>query len=471
MDENTNPYGYESIPPAPEPEALMPPAPIAPPTAAAPPPYGYGQYAYYPPPPQPATQAPVPEKPKRRAGLVIFSIFMALAVVVGVFVGIGAWRFMRGREPGAPANDDSRLTLADTPTQPAAPAPDGALTPVQVHDKLKDSNVSVQLYSGRGVDRMTGEGSGVILHEDSKDTFTYILTCAHVINKNDRVSVELADGRAFDATIIGFDNRTDVGLLSIRATGLHGAEFGDSDKLQVGEAVYAIGNPGGVEFKGSFTGGMVSAIERPITSSYKMQTIQHTAPINPGNSGGALVNAFGQVIGMNSQKIVDTQYEGMGFAIPSKVVQEIVNSLIANNGYVPGRPKLGIKYLPVSRSQRGMLVARINSLPSGSLIIAEIDEDSDIAGTQVRVNDIITHVGGEPLNKADVLLTVIEKGKVGDVLELTIARVNAADYSVESFTVKVKLVEDKGSSTAPAEEETQPWWSNEDPYGGFPWDW
>jgi len=242
----------------------------------------------------------------------------------------------------------------------------------------------------------------------------------------------------------------------------------------VGEAVYAIGNPGGVEFKGSFTGGMISAIERPLSSSYTMQTIQHTAPINPGNSGGALVNAFGQVVGMNSAKIMDMQYEGMGFAIPSKVVQEVVNSLIAK-GYVPDRPKLGIKYIAASRTQRGMLVMRINDLPSGSLIIAEIDEDSDIAGTDVRANDIITHANGEALNKAEVLLSLIEKGKVGDELRLTIARVNAANYSVETFDVKVKLVEDKGPGAPAQEEETRPWYEDDEQgfggFPGFPWDW
>ncbi|MDR2753074.1 MAG: S1C family serine protease, partial [Oscillospiraceae bacterium] len=256
--------------------------------------------------------------------------------------------------------------------------------------------------------------------------------------------------------IVGFDSRTDVGLLRVKATGLEGAEFGDSDMLKVGEPIYAIGNPGGVEFKGSFTNGMVSAIDRAITSKYKMKTIQHTAAINPGNSGGALVNTLGQVVGVNSQKIVDTEYEGMGFAIPSKTVQEVVNNLIAK-GYVPNRPKLGIQYLPATQTQAGNWVVRSNSLPSGSLIIAKIDEGSDIQGTQVRTNDIITHVNGNPLNKPDVLLQAVENGKVGDELKLTIARVNS-NYTVESFNVSVKLMEDKGTVTEP---ETQPWFYDE----------
>jgi len=496
MDDNNNfPYGYESAPetasgvpgesadslgwnpePPPAPQPNAPEAPVyAYNTQGFAPPPTYQPPAYYPPAPQPPAYQPPAPAPKRRGGLVVFSIFLALALVVGVFVGIGVYRGLRAGGPG-PNGDDTRLEFAETPTGGSqALAPLGALTPVEVHDRLKDTNVAVQLYSGRGGDKVTGEGSGIILHEDSTKTYTYVLTCAHVINGNERVSVELADGTSYDAAIVGYDNRTDVGLLRIKATGLTGAQFGDSDKLRVGEAVYAIGNPGGVDFKGSFTNGIISAIDRSLQSSYKMKTIQHTAPINPGNSGGALVNAYGQVIGMNSAKIMDMQYEGMGFAIPSKVMQEVVNNLIAK-GYVPDRPKLGIKYMAASRSQKGMLVMRINDLPSGSLIIAEIDEDSDIAGTGIRINDIITHANGAPLNKAEVLLSLIEKGKVGQEIVLTIARVNAANYSVESFDVKVKLVEDKGPSI-PAQEETRPWYEDDDDgsgYGfppGFPWDW
>jgi len=408
---------------------------------------------------------------------VVFSVFAVLAVAVGVLVGVGIYR---GSNPAAPTEpnssqqggapgDDSRLEFAETPAGANAPAPGEALTPVQIHDKLKNSNVAVQLYSGRSTDKVVGEGSGILLHEDSTKAYTYVLTCAHVINGQERISVQLADGASFDATVVGLDNRTDVGLLRIKKTGLKAAEFGDSDKLQVGESVYAIGNPGGIEFMGSFTNGIVSAIERPIKSRYRMQTIQHTAPINPGNSGGALVNAFGQVIGVNSQKIVDMQYEGMGFAVPSKVVQEVVNNLIAK-GYVPNRPKLGIQYIAASETQRGYYVVRINNLPSGSLIIAKIDEDSDITGTDIRANDIITHVNGQALNKADVLLTAVEKGKVGEELKLTIARVNQ-NYSIDTFDVSVKLVEDKGPAT-PAEEETRPWYYDDEESGrGFPWDW
>ncbi|MDR3314641.1 MAG: trypsin-like peptidase domain-containing protein, partial [Oscillospiraceae bacterium] len=240
------------------------------------------------------------------------------------------------------------------------------------------------------------------------------------------------------------DTRTDIGLLRITKTGLQTAEFGDSSALRVGDTVYAIGNPGGTEFKGSFTEGMVSAIDRPITSTYKQLSIQHTAAINPGNSGGMLVNAAGQVIGINSQKIVDTQYEGMGFAIPSKLVKEVVDDLVKYNR-VPNRPKLGIQYLPATQTQLGYEVVRFRNLPSGSLIIAKIDSDSGFNGSDVQKNDIITHVNGQPLTKADLLPSLIENSSVGDTIKLTIVRVSRS-YEVTEFDVTVKLVEDKGAA-------------------------
>lgn len=479
MDDNSNyPYGYdwnerepEQGSPPPEPDAAS-----APDQAQYQPAYSYQdggqgaryaqQQAPYYPPPQPPVQ-PQEGKKKKKSGAVIFSVFIVLAIVIGVFVGLGVYRSMNpsvdgGNNPGSSqgtVNDDTRMELNETPTKNLSAEAGALLTSEQVYDKLKDSNVAVQLYSSRNSDSVVGEGSGIILHEDSTKTYTYVVTCAHVIDGDERVSVELLDGTTYDATIVGYDSRTDIGLLRIKATGLTAAEFGDSGAVQVGETAYAIGNPGGVEFKGSFTNGIVSAIDRSITSTYKMQTIQHTAPISPGNSGGALVNSYGQVIGINSQKIVDADYENMGFAIPSAVVQEVVNNLI-EKGYVPDRPKLGIQYVAASQTQKGYYVVRINNLPSGSLIIAKIDEGSDISGTDVRANDIITHVNGKPLNKSDVLLSAVESGKVGDKLKLTIARVDS-NYNIETFDVEVKLVEDKGSSTTT--EETQPWYY--DDYG------
>ena len=163
---------------------------------------------------------------------------------------------------------------------------------------------------------------------------------------------------------------------------------------------------------GTLTGGHVSAIDRPVSSEigYTMKCIQHDAAINPGNSGGMLVNAYGQVIGINSQKIAAMDYEGMGFAIPITSAKEIIDNLIGH-GYVPDRPKLGITYYPVSASAQYSMIAQIKGLPAGTLIINEIGSDSSLADTEARQYDMIVAVNGEDLTTADVLLEKIDNGK------------------------------------------------------------
>ena len=291
--------------------------------------------------------------------------------------------------------------------------------------------------------------------EDSSGQYTYIITCAHVISGNGiKAVVQLHDGTQYDAQIVGYDARTDIGVLKIKATGLTAAEFGDSSKLKVGEAVYALGNPGGMEFFGSFTSGMVSAISRPVSSEigYSMECIQHTAAISPGNSGGALINAYGQVIGINSLKITDSDYELMGFAIPISSAKEIIDDIIAY-GRVPNRPKLGISYYANSSSQQYNMIVQIKGLPAGSLIIADINADSDLVNTDARVGDLIIAVNGKELTTADVLLEEIDNGKVGDTLTLTLCRISS-NYQTSEFNVKVKLVEDTGNTASVNEQTT-----------------
>lgn len=253
-------------------------------------------------------------------------------------------------------------------------------------------------------------------------------------------------GNNYDGILVGYDSKTDVGVIKIQKTGLTAAKFGDSSLLKKGQTVYAIGNPGGSEFFGSFTKGMVSAIDRPISSEsgYEMKCIQHTTPINSGNSGGALMNEYGQVIGINSSKIVSTGYEGMAFAIPISDAKEIIDDIIAN-GYVTDRPKLGISYAAATKYQQYAMIVKLKDLPSGSLVIASINSDSSLANSKAKVGDLIIAVDGQNLDTADVLLDKIENGKVGDTLKLSICRVNS-DYSVDTFTVDATLVEDKGNS-------------------------
>ncbi len=320
----------------------------------------------------------------------------------------------------------------------------GALDAVGVYNKVKDASVGILVYSANA-SVAAGEGSGVIIGEGSDGKYTYILTCAHVVANSSSVKVQLADESQYSARVVGSDARTDIAVLRIEKTGLTKMEIGDSEKLTVGETVYAIGNPGGVEFAGSFTNGIVSAIARPINSEigYEMVCIQHTAAINPGNSGGALVNQYGQLVGINSSKIASASYEGMGFAVPSETIIEVYNEIIAN-GYVTNRPMLGITYTPVSKSQTFSMLAGASGLPEGSLIIQGISVDSSLNELGVQKNDIIVKANGEELKTYETLQELIEKSKVGDKIQLTICRFDASTYQPEFFDVTATLVEDKG---------------------------
>lgn len=355
---------------------------------------------------------------------------------------------------GTSQNTEEFVTQS-SPESPDTSTADGELLPKGVYNKVLPSSVGILVY-GKG-SGLASEGSGVLFQESSDGKYTYIITCAHVISDSSAsVIVQTYDGKEYDASIVGYDSRTDIGVLRIEANGLTLAEIGDSTKIHVGDPIYAIGNPGGVEFANSFTNGIVSAIDRPVSSSasgYTTDCIQHTAAINPGNSGGALVNSFGQVIGINSMKIVADEYEGMGFAVPSSVFQNVVNELMTN-GYVSNRPKLGITYVPASEySSYGMFVA-IKGLPSGSIVVYEIASDSSLAGTKVEKGDMITGVNGKELGSPSELSELIENSAVGDEITLSVVRVYE-DYTYDEFEVTVTLVEDRGNTVVEEEETTE----------------
>ena len=425
--------------------------------------------------PAPVQNTAAPEGKKKGVGKKVFTALIAIILIIAL-AGTGILLKhnvdLKKRLDSASPSVSSQTPSGDSGTSEAgtdsgvkiavsgAPSDKNALTTDAIAEKARASCAGVLVYTNADSSSAAGQGSGILVPiestADNSNKYTYVLTCAHVIDdSNVSVKVQLEDGSAYDAEIVGYDVKTDVGVLRIAASGLNVCEVGDSSALKVGSAVYAVGNPGGIEFFGSFTDGIVSAIDRPISSEigYTMSCIQHTAAINPGNSGGALVNAYGQVVGINSQKIASASYEGMGFAIPINQAVKIADDLI-RFGYVKDRAKIGITYYPLSSSTQYSMIARYNNLPSGALIIKTISPDSSLANTQVKQYDMIIAVNGEDLDKADVLLEKIDSGKAGDKLKLTIGRINN-DYTVQKFDVEVTLVEDKGSAT-PEEETTQP---------------
>ena len=245
---------------------------------------------------------------------------------------------------------------------------------------------------------ITATGSGIVMSSDG-----YIITNAHVIydtesdyqmGKATSVSVVMGENhdQEYEAEIVGYDVQTDLAVLKIDAEGLTPAEFGNSDDLNVGELVVAIGNPLGFELYGTTTCGIVSAVNREVQLEDRTMTlIQTDAAINSGNSGGMLLNAYGQVVGINSMKMGSSygsaSVEGLGFAIPISDAKEIINSLI-NNGYVTGRPQLGITGVTVSESD-----AQRFNLPQGVYVYG-VAENSAAAKAGLQQGDIITAIDG-----------------------------------------------------------------------------
>lgn len=409
------------------------------------------------------------KKPKKsNTGMKVFIALIAVIVIIAVAAMISI--FSDDKEPGnsgsngivSGENESEKHDIGNVDDISASEGSNSAGEAVEVAKIAKKYNVGILVYQNNS---LYTEGSGVVVKEDNDGKFTYIVTCAHVVNhSNVALSVLMEDGTEYPADLVGLDTRTDLAVVRIEESGLPKAEIASSDNLIVGQTVYAVGNPGGAEFFGSVTNGIISAIDRPVSSNtgYEMECIQHTSAINPGNSGGALVNGEGQLIGINSMKIASTEYEGMGFAVPSSVVIDVFNSII-ENGYVAGRAKLGIQYAtPSNYSQTYAMYVQMKGLPTGTIVIASVSEDSDLADKDVKEGDMITAVNGKDMTDTDMLSEMIEDMSAGDTLTLTIVRVNTDNWSQTERDIKVTLVEDRGTSAPTTENNNVP----ENPFGG-----
>lgn len=262
---------------------------------------------------------------------------------------------------------------------------------------------SFQTYS------TSSTGSGIILSEDG-----YIVTNNHVVEGGDSIAVTLDDGETYAAELIGTDVKSDIAVLKIDAQNLPAAEFGDSSQVEVGEAAIAIGNPLGLN--GTVTAGIISAVDREIqVGSSNMVLLQTDASINPGNSGGALLNEYGQVIGVNSAKISSEDSEGLGFAIPSNTVGPIVEELI-DKGYVSGRPLTGISGRNVSA-----LTAAFYNIPQG-ILVDQVAPESDAAAKGLTAGDVIIGVDDIRVENISDACTLRDEHKAGDTMKLIFYR-------------------------------------------------
>lgn len=295
---------------------------------------------------------------------------------------------------------------------PALEIADGEeLTLQALYQKCAESVVAIEGYE----DGMTGYawGTGVILSADG-----LILTNTHIVDKCDRAEVILPDNSKYEAKLVGADAVSDLAVLKIGASGLPAAEFGDSTGLAVGDKVAAIGNPLGDSFTRTLTDGIISAIDRDVTYEGRSMTLLQTnTALNEGNSGGALFNMQGQVIGITNMKMMSTysSIEGIGFAIPSSTVKNVVTSLV-KYGEVKGRPSIGI-----SVGQIPETISEHYDLPEG-IYVAAVSEGSDAEKQGILEGDVITAVNGESVTLPDEVNAIKNELSVGDTMTFTVWR-------------------------------------------------
>ena len=365
--------------------------------------------------------------------VVFFAVTLSLLLIcVGVGAGLHLLSYFAPPEEGTPWTEWTPEEVTYPTTVERAPVgtgvtlelsalPEGEAPGYQeIYDKCLPSVVSIEATGMGGI----GEGSGIIMTSDG-----YILTNNHVIEGSSWVEVVLLDGseRRYDAKLVGRDSQSDLAVLKVEAEGLTPAEFGNSSLVEVGDPALALGNPLGAQFAGSMTDGMISFRDRGVTvDGYEMELLQTTAALNSGNSGGALLNAYGQVIGVTTLKMMSESdtIEGLGFAIPTRTVKEVADTLIAT-GHIGGRPTIGI----TGRALNGQECSQAG-IPGGVLVVT-VEEQSDAWKQGLRPGDIITQVNGTFVASVEDINEIKEPLGAGDALDLTIRR----DGSQRNMTI------------------------------------
>ncbi len=368
-----------------------------------------------------------PVRRKKRRGITIFLVCMlVLAVLSGAVTALwyngvfdrydsyGDDRFEHRDDPGYYESDShgettiKRLPNTDQVKLRYNEGHGEVLTIQEIYQKVNPSTVTVLTGMDDGSAMV---GTGVIFTADG-----YVLTNAHVIAGGSECYVVLDTGEDYRARLLGLDEEKDLAVIKIDASGLPAAEFGDSDALSVGDPVYAIGNPLGVELRGTLTDGIVSAINRDVAvDGVTMTLIQTNAALNNGNSGGPLINVYGQVVGINTMKMGSsstTSVEGLGFAIPISSTAYMINDLIAY-GEIRGEVMIGISVqtTPVTLDS-GETALRVVEVTPGS--------PGDEAGIQKE--DLLLTADGETLTKSTDLLRVRRRHEAGETLTLTYER-------------------------------------------------
>lgn len=425
-------------------------------------PYGWQQPA---PPPAPDKK---PDKKKKKSGasialaalgVICAGTIVTLSVMLAVAMNKNNVSSGNDDTGSTPSSSDSTKNNGNTPKVEINGADEkaDALNTQQIIQKNLNSTVVIATYeentsynpfASGGNDSSDSDGdddnpgltkassaTGIVMTKDG-----YIITNRHcVINEQTNIQYAQIDVKTYDgkvykkATVIGVDKDTDLAVIKINAKDLTPAVFGDSSQLQLGDKVVALGNSGGLEW--TPTQGIISGLARDVydDTGYSIKCLQTDAAINPGNSGGPLINSSGQVIGINSAKIVASGYESLGFSIPINEAKDIIDNLI-QNGYVKGRVSLGITgstYTSTNSNYNGFQIQSINS-------------DSSLAGTEAQAGDIITHVDNVRVTNYAKLRTQLSAHKVGDKVTLTLLHVDTRSRQVKTITVTCTLQESAG---------------------------
>ena len=404
---------------------------------------------------QPQTGAKPPRKKKKGTGRRIArsAVALVLAAAMGFAGGfVGAKFGGSGKvviQQVAPSSTASSSDSADSSIA-AASSTGTDLTTEQVADMVSPSVVVITTeqvvysqWSWYGQNQVeSGAGSGVIISSDG-----YILTCDHVVSGASNITVTIGD-KDYTATVVGEDSTSDVAVLKIDANGLTPAVVGDSDTLTVGDNVLAVGNPLG-ELGGTVTSGIVSALNRSVSiqssgSVNTMSLIQMDASVSPGNSGGGLFNMNGELVGVVNAKSSDSDAEGLGFAIPINDAMKVAQDLL-ENGYVTGRPYMGITYLAVTDAQTAQQLG-VNAY---GIYVADVVKGGPADKAGLKVGDRIVSIDGTEVAQKTDLGTIIQQHSAGDTLSITVAR------GGQMQTVSLTLGEKNNSTTAAAAQQQE----------------
>lgn len=282
-----------------------------------------------------------------------------------------------------------------------------------------------------------GAGSGIIFKVD--DDYVYILTNSHVVDGANELLVEITSDKLIPAEVVGIDKDTDIGVIKVEKesipedyiNSIKPVVFGDSDKIKVGEIAIAIGNPLG--YNNTVTVGVISALDRKISDANVLSLIQTDAAINPGNSGGALVNGRGEVIGINTIKISDTEVEGIGFALPISGVKPIIEDIL-EHGYV-SRPILGIAGRNVDEE-----LSKTYEIPVG-IVVVGVYQNSSAEKIGLQKGDVIISFDDKKVNTVEELSEILENHEVGDIVPIKYVR-----NGTEKIETKIKLMDKNGFS-------------------------